>query len=386
MDAETPRAPSPSEPAQAPEHSRPGPPREPSRSRSTTSTTASPSTACDYGPAFQGLTAAWRDGERVYAEVSLPEEFAQGAERFAIHPALLDSALHAIALASEGAGELRLPFSWGGVSLQVQGARELRVRISLQGDGEVSLSLADGTGSPLATVGALAMRALDPTQVQAPAKRQQGLLDIGWTEVALTTKEGEQDNHEIDLTHCELDSDLPRNEAAGKAAQETLESIQAFLADDSKADTRLALLTKGAMATGKEPPDPAAAAIWGLVRSAQSEHPGRFALIDTDGTEASEAALTAALALGAEEPQLALREGVAFVPRAMPQADTEDSLIPPPGPWHLDAKKRGTLESLALIPGAQEPLGPTEVRIGVQAAGLNFRDVLVALDLFPARP
>ena len=64
-----------------------------------------------------------------------------------------------------------------------------------------------------------------------------------------------------------------------------------------------------------ESPDPAAAAIWGLVRSAQSEHPGRFALIDTDGTEASEAALPAALALGAEEPQLALREGVALAPR-----------------------------------------------------------------------
>ena len=64
-----------------------------------------------------------------------------------------------------------------------------------------------------------------------------------------------------------------------------------------------------------EAPDPAAAAIWGLVRSAQSEHPGRFALIDTDGSEASEEALAAALALGAEEPQLALREGEALAPR-----------------------------------------------------------------------
>jgi hypothetical protein len=64
-----------------------------------------------------------------------------------------------------------------------------------------------------------------------------------------------------------------------------------------------------------ESPDPAAAAIWGLVRSAQSEHPGRFALIDSDGSEASEAALPAALALGSEEPQLALREGRALAPR-----------------------------------------------------------------------
>ena len=68
----------------------------------------------------------------------------------------------------------------------------------------------------------------------------------------------------------------------------------------------------------EESPDPAAAAIWGLIRSAQSEHPGRFALIDSDGSEASEEALASALAIGAEEPQLALREGAALAPRAMP--------------------------------------------------------------------
>ena len=64
-----------------------------------------------------------------------------------------------------------------------------------------------------------------------------------------------------------------------------------------------------------EAPDLAAAAVWGLVRSAISEHPGRFALIDSDGTEASEEALEAALALGDEEPQLALREGEPLAPR-----------------------------------------------------------------------
>src|SRR5260221_3300661 len=85
----------------------------------------------EYGPAFQGLTAAWREGEQVYAEVSLPEEQAQEAERFGIHPALLDSALHGIALtATEGSGEPRLAFSWGGVALRAGGARELRVCIA----------------------------------------------------------------------------------------------------------------------------------------------------------------------------------------------------------------------------------------------------------------
>ena len=56
-----------------------------------------------YGPAFQLLRAAWRQGEDVLAEVGMPEEAAAGAASFGLHPALLDAALHASALAA-GAG------------------------------------------------------------------------------------------------------------------------------------------------------------------------------------------------------------------------------------------------------------------------------------------
>ena len=80
---------------------------------------------------------------------------------------------------------MRLPWVWSGVSVAAQGARELRVRIAVEGE-RVSLALADGAGAPVATVGALAMRALDPTQLKAPAKKQQGLLGLEWTEVSLT--------------------------------------------------------------------------------------------------------------------------------------------------------------------------------------------------------
>src|SRR5258707_5171077 len=111
--------------------------------------------------------------------------------------------------------------------------------------------------------------------------------------------------------------------------------------------------------------------------------PGRFALIDTDGSEASGVALPAAVARAADEPQLARREGGALAPRAMPAKDAEDPVTPPAGPWRLDALERGPLESLALVPSPQEPLGPTEVRVQMHAAGLNFRDVLVALGVYP---
>ncbi|HEX6688605.1 MAG TPA: acyltransferase domain-containing protein, partial [Solirubrobacterales bacterium] len=335
----------------------------------------------EYGPLFQGLGAAWRKGERIYSEVALPEGSAREAGGFAIHPALLDAALHGISLTGEDSGELKLPFSWSGVTLQADGATELRVRLTPEED-SLALQIADGSGAPVAIVDALAMRTLDPSQLPGAEPKGEGLLQLEWTQVPLAEQAGAP--AEVEQLHCEIDGDVGGAEAAGKATRETLEAIQRWLAEESKADLRLALITEGAMAIASdEPPDPAAAAIWGLVRSAQSEHPGRFALIDTDGTEASQAALPAALAKGTEEPQLALREGAASAPRAMPAKDTEDSLIAPTGPWHLDALKRGTLESLALIPSSKEPLGPTEVRIQVRAAGLNFRDVLVALGLYP---
>ncbi|WP_324617633.1 polyketide synthase dehydratase domain-containing protein, partial [Streptomyces sp. NRRL F-5053] len=51
-----------------------------------------------YGPVFQGLRSAWRRGEDVFAEVALPEGVE--GERFGLHPALFDAALHASFFAS----------------------------------------------------------------------------------------------------------------------------------------------------------------------------------------------------------------------------------------------------------------------------------------------
>src|SRR5262249_15265017 len=136
-----------------------------------------------YGPAFQGLTKAWQEGEQVFAEIVLPDEQAQGAERFEIHPALLDAALHGIALtATEGSAEMKLPFSWSGVSLRAPGAKELRVRISADGD-SVSLQLADGAGAPVATVSSLVSRPVDLSQLQGSATKQDRLLGLEWKEL-----------------------------------------------------------------------------------------------------------------------------------------------------------------------------------------------------------
>ena len=174
-----------------------------------------------------------------------------------------------------------------------------------------------------------------------------------------------------------------RAPAARRVTADALQRVQDWLSQEG--EERLAIVTRGALATGEgESPDPSMAAAWGLLRSAQSEHPGRFLLIDSDASEASEGAMEALL--GSEgEPQLALREGVALAPRAASLASSAGTLALPAGSWRLDVSEPGTLESLALVPNpaALEPLGPSEVRIAIHAAGLNFRDVLIALGLYP---
>ncbi|MGC1851068.1 MAG: SDR family NAD(P)-dependent oxidoreductase, partial [Solirubrobacterales bacterium] len=351
----------------------------------------------EYGPAFQGLTAAWRDGERIYAEVSLPEESAHEAQGFGIHPALLDSALHGIALgASGGAGEVRLPFSWSGFSLQVAGASELRVEIVLSGEGGASISIADGAGAPLATAASLVTRPLESAGPRA-GQSARSLLGIEWTEIALPEQDGAP--AEVEVLLCEPAHDRSAAEAARQAALDTLEAVQVWLADESKEGLRLALTTEGAVAAGDESPDPVAAAIWGLVRSAQAEHPGRFALIDLDGSEASEAALPAALAHGLREPQLALREGKALAPRlarvaSVPEEEEEANATLDPEHTvlitgatgvlgaltarHL-AERHGARHLLLLSRAGLEAEGAAELRVELE--GLGAEVDVVACDV-----
>ncbi|HEX6688118.1 MAG TPA: type I polyketide synthase, partial [Solirubrobacterales bacterium] len=277
----------------------------------------------DYGPAFQGLDAVWREGDRIHAEVSLPGGQADESRGFGIHPALLDVALHGMALAREGSlVEVELPSVWRRVGLHAVGAGELRVTIAPTGDEGVSLVLADPEGAPVVSIAELETRPFDPAQLRRVGQRQPGLLGIEWT--SITHPEWGRGTNDVELLHCEIDGDAPPAAAARKAALSALAAVQKRLSDESEDGSRLAFVTAGAMAVAEdEMPDPAAAAIWGLIRSAQSEHPGRFALIDSDGSPASLAALPAALSVAVEEPQIVLRQGGVLVPRVVRPAGGE---------------------------------------------------------------
>ncbi|WFE35243.1 type I polyketide synthase [Micromonospora sp. WMMD975] len=360
----------------------------------------------DYGPTFQGVRAAWRDGDVVYADVRLPDD--ADPDGFGVHPALLDAALHGMVLgaAARDAADpaIRLPFAWSGVTLHAGGATRLRVRLAPAPHGDaVSVQVADLSGAPVASIESLSLRAVSAEQLAAAGPRADGsLFEVRWTTVRPADEPDETaplvlgagDHPDVEALFAALDAgqEAPATvvaavPAGGSGADHgpaawTLELTRRWLADDRLAGTTLVLRTQDAVAAqpGDRVADPAQAAVWGLVRVAQSEHPDRFVLVDG----AAEVVPSLPALLGTGEPQLAVRDGVAYAPRLTRTTDAP-TLTAPDGPWRLGVTTAGTLENLALLPAPEltQPLAPGQVRIAVRAAGLNFRDVLIALDMYP---
>ncbi|NJP44345.1 SDR family NAD(P)-dependent oxidoreductase [Streptomyces sp. PRB2-1] len=375
-----------------------------------------------YGPLFRGLKRAWRHGDEVLAEVELPGGEAGG---YGLHPALLDSALHAIGLGAfvERAGGQDgpwLPFAWTGLALHASGATALRVRLAPAGPNAVRVTVADPAGEVVAAAESLTLRALAAGALTASAGADRdALFRVAWSAVPAA---GEAPSGAVavlgpddfglaaalgagtataaaDLAAL-TSGPLPGTVVAGWApaadgdlpgrvrttAARTLDLLKEWLADDRLTAVRLVVVTRGAVATDTDTdvPELAAAPLWGLLRSAQSENPGRLALLDLDGSPESLAALPAALTC--EEPQLAVRKGTLYAPRLARSGTGDLALRPPAGPghWRLDATEPGSLASLALVPfeTASKELPEHGVRIAMRAAGLNFRDVLIALNMY----
>ncbi|MFB9682799.1 type I polyketide synthase [Amycolatopsis plumensis] len=287
-----------------------------------------------YGPAFQGLRAAWRAGADVCAEVDLPEDLT-GA--FALHPALFDAALHAAALLREET-TAALPFTWSDVTIHATGAGRLRVRLTRTGPDALTLLATDETGAPVLTVGTLVLREVAEEQLRDGGVPRDALYGIDWQPVTspadpvervavLGVDAGVWPSAETYSGLAELaaaidagaavpelvvvpclgsdSGDLP--EAAHAATLAALEAARAWLADDRFAGSKLAFVTSHAAGPGAT--DLGHAPLCGLVRSAQEENPGRFLLIDVD----TPAGLPAAVRFG--EPQVVLRGTTVTVPR-----------------------------------------------------------------------
>ncbi|MFG2142566.1 type I polyketide synthase [Streptomyces sp. NPDC048650] len=276
------------------------------------------------------------------------------------------------------AGGLLLPFAWRGMAVYASGADTVRVRLALDSDGALSCQAVDLSGAPVFSLDALAMRPMERERFAAAVGASavtSPLYEVAWHELGArpvgapgrwALVGGDQlggDLRGSDLSddaqlrsaveyfaptsagftaHPSLDA-LRRELDAGGVAPETvavvfgegslpgrpvterlraglyegLALVQEWLADERLADTRLVVLTRCAVAAGagEDVTDLAHSGLWGLLRSAQSEHPGRFGLLDVDAHDESMAAIPAALRAIAEgTPQLAVRKGIVYAP------------------------------------------------------------------------
>ncbi|MEU4776198.1 SDR family NAD(P)-dependent oxidoreductase [Micromonospora sp. NPDC023644] len=306
----------------------------------------------EYGPLFRGLRAVWRTDDEVCAEVAVPD----GTEvaGFGIHPALLDAALHVVGLVDEDgeASGVRLPFAWTGVTLSAVGATALRVRARRSGGG-VTLTLADPAGAPVARIASLVSRPVTADQVRGSGTSVDSLFDVAWqsvpagapatahavllgddpsgpsglaryglTELAEAVDSGRLDPALVLLAAYADDERAPVPAATRTRLAAVLTAVQGWLADDRLADRRLVVLTRGAVAAGDtgRTTDLPGAAVWGLLRSAQAEHPDRFVLVDLDEGQRPEPGTVdlVARAVATGEPQLAVRDDRVLAPRLTP--------------------------------------------------------------------
>ncbi|MEV5434314.1 SDR family NAD(P)-dependent oxidoreductase, partial [Streptomyces sp. NPDC052701] len=310
-----------------------------------------------YGPVFRGVKAAWLGDGEVFAEVALPGDEHATATAFGLHPALLDAALHAAdhAFGPQSTGQVHIPFSWTGVALHAAGAAAVRVRVAATGPDTLTVALADPAGAPVATVRSLVLRPVSAEQLRAarsgaagtlhriswrrlvPAATPAATLPAAWDGTAedltrlATAPSGVPSSVVLDLSAAPAGTDVP--ERTRDAVTTALDAVRHWLADERLADGVLLVRTRGAVTLDDdEPAAPHQAAVWGLIRSAQAENPGRIVLLDTDTDTVpdpdSDAGARAVLASG--EPEAALRGDALWVPRLLAHTGAD---APAPLPW-----------------------------------------------------
>ncbi|MFE5325586.1 SDR family NAD(P)-dependent oxidoreductase [Embleya sp. NPDC056575] len=381
-----------------------------------------------YGPLFRGLTALWRDGDDLYAEIRLPDD--ADPTGHTIHPALLDAALHAVLLTRDDTETTRLPFAFTGIRHTVTGATRARVRLGSGGEHGFSVALDTPQGDHLVTIDTVITRPIDAARLAALTPRdEQGLHEQRWQPLPTTAgpaagagvwamlgrpsanlTEAMDASGTIFDTHQDLAalreavrngapvpdvviapagripaeadaSDIPAQARA--AISGALALLQEWLGYEEFVASRLVFVTKQAIAThhGDRLDNLPHAPLWGLVRAAQSEHPDRFGLVDVAaGTRTA----NVIAAVAADRPQVAVRQQQLLIPELVPYLPP--LTVPTDAPtWRLGTTGLGTLENVALLP-VTEPDGPPaagRVRVALRAIGLNFRDALIALGSYP---
>jgi acyl transferase domain-containing protein/short-subunit dehydrogenase/acyl carrier protein len=345
-----------------------------------------------YGPEIPRPREAWRLGSDFFVTASLAAK--HHSSRFSIHPLIVDVALQAVILAArengDGTGTL-VPFSCAGITLYVTNATDVRVHVRPTGQRTFQVGIHDQHGVLVAMLDSVTLREAPTGGLAGGSADDKDLFTLTWSarppRASASTARAEWavvgpgngalvealrrlgirtalfpgpaaltealdaggPVPDVVVLRCTYRDEESVVDAAHRATKRVLGVVRGWLADSRLADSRLVVLTEGAVATtaSEDVSDVPAGAVWGLIRTAQSEHPGHFTLLDIDGRDTSAMMVPAALSAG--EPELAIRSGVVYVPWLVPSRDPASggSALPE----HLDPQ--GTV----LITGGTGVLG-----------------------------
>ncbi|MFC4376796.1 SDR family NAD(P)-dependent oxidoreductase, partial [Nocardia halotolerans] len=363
-----------------------------------------------YGPMFRGLRALWRAGDEVYAEI----ETTGAPEGFLVHPGTLDSTLHAASRAAQDeeldpAAGVELPFAWSGIRLQHSGEPGvLRARLRRTGPNTVRMVATDEQGRVVVSVESVTARRISAAQLSA-SRRAESLYVLDWlagpapqpsveptavldaaigaehasfgtgarwyADIAAVAADADRRPETVVAVPAPADASVPTGVRA--VTRRVLALVRQWLDAPELAGSRLVLVTNGAIAVDADaPPDISVAPVWGLLRSAQAEHPDRFVLVDVDIDPARDPAgwlRSVRTAIAAGEAQVAVRDGRVLRPRLRPApaADPAASSV-------FDSA------STVLITGGTSGLGALLARHLVLAHGV--RHLVLASRRGPASP
>lgn len=326
------------------------------------------------GNAFKRLVNVWEHENGLYIEAMSPENHTELREDFILHPTLLDAGMQAALLEQLNAGaenhQPRILFSLSGIRQYIKGAQRLRGHVvrkstepSASDYSEYALRLADDTGQAVATIDAIVLK---PAGLQRRSPLRPPFYYLKWREIEPNSssstskirwivpqntlrdrfssliKEYDASNTYDDIQQIlatfssQPDEKIvfiaPNGDDSAEfidhsPTHSVLNTLQAWINDPRTTDVPLLVVTQGAIATnaGENVPNLSQSPLWGLVRTAQLEHPGRFFLLDINEIENTPLpVINHAINTSSHEPQLSLREGKILAPRLQKDAGDDD--------------------------------------------------------------
>jgi acyl transferase domain-containing protein/acyl carrier protein len=403
-----------------------------------------------WGPTWStSLKSLWVGEGEAIGDVAVGDELAEHLGGEPIHPVLLDlctgvafPAFPALLMAEHGAADLYLPLRYGQVELRENMPRRFycRARWHESGvEGETLVFDIDFIDRDGHRLGGITEFTVKRAPREALLRGLGGdttrlLYTVGWQEIAApaaddatgtgtwliagfdqlaagvpgavvvdsgadawqrafaeAAERGESVAGIVWRSSVHSDADGPTADLAAHLETdiaELLAAAQTGVESEKGLPGGLWIITEGAVACEPgEPVDPARTALWGFGRTMIAEQPTlRCRLVDLDAPDESIAWITGALGTPVTEPETAVRQGKFLVPRLLHWARSGQLPMPRTDDYVLAPTERGAIDNLRLTENEVTPPAANEVQVRIEAAGLNFRDVLNVLGLYPGDP